>query len=110
MLKSLNFISRPNLSNSRPNEIIEGILPQKIFYQPNFIFWIVMGCGKARFSQKGQKPLEVENFVLWDLMCGAPGGPREQTLRQKCSILGGFLALPTKTSFTTPSYYPKYEV
>ena len=41
---------------------------------------------------------------------GLPRGPREQTLRPKFSILGGFLALPTETSFTTPHYYPKYEV
>ena len=26
------------------------------------------------------------------------------------SILGVFLALPTETNFTTPHYYPKYEV
>ena len=43
-------------------------------------------------------------------MCGSPGGPREQTLRPKISILGVFLALPTETSFTTPHYYPKCEV
>ena len=49
-----------------------------------------MGCGKARFGRKGQKPLEVENFVLWDLMCGSPQGPREQTLGPKFSILGVF--------------------
>ena len=54
---------------------------------------------------------------IWDscglprgLMCGSPQGPREQTLRTKCSILGVFLALPTKTSFATPHYYQKYEV
>ena len=63
-----------------------------------------MGCGKARFGQKGQKPLEVENFVLWDLMCGSPGGPREKTLRPKFSTLGVFLALLTETSITTPHY------
>ena len=33
-----------------------------------------------------------------------------QTLRPKFSILGVFLALPTKTSFTTSQNYPKYEV
>ena len=44
------------------------------------------------------------------LMCGSPRSPREQTLRQKLSILGGFLALPTETSFTTPHYYPKIDV
>ena len=41
---------------------------------------------------------------------GLPRGLREQTLRPKFSILGVFLALPTETSFTTPHYYPKYEV
>ena len=30
-----------------------------------------------------------------------PGG---QTLRPKCSSLGGFEAPPTKTSYTTPNY------
>ena len=44
------------------------------------------------------------------LMCRSPRGPGEQTLRRKFSILGGFLALPTETSFTTPHYYSKYEV
>ena len=34
------------------------------------------------------------------------------TLRPKFSSLGGFWALlsPTKASYTTPHYYPKYEV
>ena len=44
------------------------------------------------------------------LMCGSPRGPREQTLRPKFSNSDVFLALPTETSFTTPHYYPKYEV
>ena len=35
---------------------------------------------------------------------------REGYMRPKLSILGGLLALPTETSFTTPHYYPKYEV
>ena len=35
---------------------------------------------------------------------------REGYMRPKFSILGGFLAFPTETSFTTPHYYPKYEV
>ena len=87
------------------------ILPQKNFYRPNLIFWIVMGCGKAHFGRKGQKTPKKENFGLKVfLMCRLPRGPREQTLRPKFSILGGFLALPTETSFTTPHYYPKYEV
>ena len=36
--------------------------------------------------------------------------PRKQTLRPNLSILGVFLALLTKTSFTTPHYYLKFEV
>ena len=43
-------------------------------------------------------------------MCGSPGGPREQTLRLKFSVLGVFLALMTESSHTTSHYYPKYEV
>ena len=34
---------------------IKGIHHQKIFYRLNFIFWIVMGCGVARFGRKGLK-------------------------------------------------------
>ena len=34
---------------------IKGILHQKIFYCLNLIFWIVMGCGIARFGRKGLK-------------------------------------------------------
>ena len=33
----------------------KGILPQKYFYRPNLILWIVMGCDKAHFGWKGQK-------------------------------------------------------
>ena len=44
------------------------------------------------------------------LMCRSPRGPREQNLRPKFSNFGGFLALPTEMSFTTPHYYPKYGV
>ena len=33
---------------------VKGNLPQKIVYGPNLIFWIVMGCGRARFGRKGQ--------------------------------------------------------
>ena len=44
---------------------------QKKFYHPDIIFWIVMGCGEARFGRKGQKTPKIENFGLkvfpWDL-------------------------------------------
>ena len=36
----------------------KGILHQKIFYCLNLIFWIVMGCGIARFGQRGLKTTE----------------------------------------------------
>ena len=37
---------------------IKGILHQKIFYCLNLIFWIIMGCGIARFGWKGLKTTE----------------------------------------------------
>ena len=45
-------------------EPVKGILPHKNFYHPNLIFWIVMGCGRARFGRKGQKTPKIENFGL----------------------------------------------
>ena len=38
--------------------LFKGILHQKIFYRLNLIFWIVMGCGIARFGRKGLKTTE----------------------------------------------------
>ena len=32
--------------------ILKGSYYKKIFYCPNLIFWILMGCGKAGFGQK----------------------------------------------------------
>ena len=60
-----------NLINLKKMKIgFKGILPQK-FYRPDLIFWIVMGCGKARFGQKGQNTPKIYNlvskFVPWDL-------------------------------------------
>ena len=40
----------------------------------------------------------------------APRNPWGQILRPKFSSFGGFQAPPTKTSYTTPHYYPKYEI
>ena len=37
---------------------LKGILHQKIFYCLNLIFWIIMGCGIARFGRKGLKTTE----------------------------------------------------
>ena len=42
--------------------------------------------------------------------CDTPRGPRGKTLRPKLSSLGGFQAPPTKTSYTTPHYFTRYEV
>ena len=40
-----------------PSDIktVKGILHQKISYGLNLIFWIVMGCGIARFGGRGLK-------------------------------------------------------
>ena len=41
-----------------PSRSFKGILHQKIFYRLNLIFWIVMGCGIARFGRRGLKTTE----------------------------------------------------
>ena len=38
--------------------LLKGILHQKNFYRLNLIFWIVMGCGIARFGRRGLKTTE----------------------------------------------------
>ena len=38
--------------------LIKGILHPKNFYRLNLIFWIVMGCGIARFGRRGLKTTE----------------------------------------------------
>ena len=60
---------------------VKGILHQKIFYCLNLIFWIIMGCGIARFGRKGLKTTETWKF--WSqilspgvLRRGAPGVSR----------------------------------
>ena len=73
-----------------------------------------MGCGKARFGRKGQKPLEVKNFVLKFCSMGphVRVASRSQGTNFETKIFNfkWYLALPTKTSFTTSQNYPKYEV
>ena len=83
-----------------------------------------LGCGRARLlslrpasrsvrvaSRSDQGLPQGLIAGCLEVSCaGLPRGPREQTLRPKFSILGGFLALPTETSFTTSVYYSKYEV
>ena len=105
--------------------ILIGILHQTNFYCLNLIFWILfMGCGKARFGQRGLKPRLLEHLVSKFVARGSRGGatglrgrctweslevpggahrnPWQQILRQKCSSLRGFFAPPTKTSYATP--------
>ena len=50
------FIITVNINKFIGN--IKGILHQKNFYCLNLIFWIVMGCGIARFGRKGLKTTE----------------------------------------------------
>ena len=66
---------------SNGSERVKGILHQKIFYCLNLIFWIIMGCGIARFGRKGLKTTETWKF--WSqilspgvLRRGAPGVSR----------------------------------
>ena len=44
------------------NPSFKGILHQKNFYRLNLIFWIVMGCGIARFGRRGLKTTETWKF------------------------------------------------
>ena len=50
--------------------------------------------------------------AIWGTMClcAAIWGPWGQNPGPKFSSLGGLKTSPTKTSNTTPHYYPKYEV
>ena len=59
----------------------KGILHQKNFYRLNLIFWIVMGCGIARFGRRGLKTTETwkfwsQNLSPGVLRRGAPGVSR----------------------------------
>ena len=76
----------------------------KKFFRPNLIFLIVMRLFPGTSRQPAMRP-RGNLHEAPGLICWSPRGPKEP----KFSFLGGFLALPTKTSFTTPHYYPKYE-
>ena len=45
-------------------------------YHQKLIFWIVMGCGEARFGRKGQKTPKIENFGLKVCSLGPRGNPQ----------------------------------
>ena len=108
---------------------VKGIIPQKNFYRLNLIFWIVMGCGLARFlspwghmllyclfrsvccpsrshikSAPHALPFETPSTGICaaprGLRCVAPQGPWGQTLRPKCS--GGFRHLKSKRAIRHP--------
>ena len=72
----------------------------------------------AKFGEKNIKEYTPSQWKFWENLeyfenvekVGGKLWRREGYMRPKFSILGVFLALPTKTSFTTPHYYPKYEV
>ena len=48
----------------------KGILHQKFFYRLYLIFWIVMGCGIARFGWRGLKTTETWKFWSQNLSPG----------------------------------------
>ena len=54
--------------------------------------------------------LETPGAVPRNPRSAAPRNPWGQILRPKFSSFGDFQAPPTKTSYTTPHYYPKYEI
>ena len=52
---------------------------QRNFFLPNLIFWIVKGCGKARFSCRWQKTPKIENYG--HKICSL--GPRGVTVQSR---------------------------
>ena len=65
-------------------QTLKGILHQKNFYRPNLIFWIVMGCGIARFGRRGLKITKTWKFWSQNLSPGVsrrsrPGVSRHST-------------------------------
>ena len=95
----------------------------------NLIFWIVMGCGIARFGRRGLKTPKTQHFWVFILSpgtltrgaaresrspaprvqvsCGAASwGPWDKMKTEKCWVLGVYRPLWPKS----PHYYPKYEI
>ena len=75
---------------------LKGILHQKFFYRLNLIFWIVMGCGIADLGRRGRGPGCRESRSLG----AASRGPLAPRVEVPCAQI----------SYTTPHYYPKYEI
>ena len=91
-LGTLLYFSSETLCSSNLSEVrehirtmymveLKGILPQNSFYRPNLKFWIVMGCGKARFGRKGQKNTKIWKFWSQSLFPGTLRRPAHETLR-----------------------------
>ena len=63
---------------------------------------------------RAKKTPKIENFGLKFFSLGPPGDLHMRShgtkFENKIFNFKWFLALPTKTSFTTPHYYPKYGV
>ena len=73
-------------TSKQPHQLqVKGILHQNFFYRLNLIFWIVMGCGMARFSRRGLKTTETwkfwsQNLSPGVLRRGAPGVSRHSAM------------------------------
>ena len=70
---------------------LKGILHQNKFYRLNLIFWIVMGCGIARFGRMGLKTTETWKF--WSQIL-SPGVLRRFSDLSFCAVPRGPVWLP----------------
>ena len=94
---------------------LKGILHQKIFYRLNLIFWIVMGCGIARFGRRGLKTTETwkfwsQNLSPGVLRRGAPGVSRHSTMgfRGAATLIKHFSDLSFRAVPRGPVWLPGY--
>ena len=56
----------------------KGIVPQKNFYRPNPIFWVVMGLVELVSVGRAKKPPKIENFGLKVCSLGSQGDPHKR--------------------------------
>ena len=63
---------------------LKGILPKKVFYCLNLIFWIAMGCGYCSFWSKG--PKNHLNLKILHGLHGAAQGFRGAALFLNCQL------------------------
>ena len=71
--------------------LVKGILHQKILYRLNLIFWIVMGCGIAHFGRRGLKTTET-----WKSDYQGPRGTARNDKSLKCFISAPPLQTPLR--------------